>query len=223
MKCPNCGKEIAEGSNFCNFCGKNFSEEKQPKKNSKQFKTFLLILLAVFCVYSISEYRKKKNIEEYYNTHKVTIPQFQETPDNPSESNNSSDNPTRDNSQALTICPICGGTGVHEIIPGDIMAPCCHGNKKCTQEEADMHLQFRQQAEELVTGGKSSSPSGRRSGRSAYEIKRDLDKAYKMLDDMENQYRDCRSRTLAAQYPSMIAKQRERIQRLEDELRHASN
>ena len=31
MKCPNCGKEIANDSNFCEYCGKRIFEKRSYK------------------------------------------------------------------------------------------------------------------------------------------------------------------------------------------------
>ena len=112
------------------------------------------------------------------------------------------------------ICPMCGGTGTFEYIPGDIMTPreqCvgCNGTGMCTEEQARNIQGFM-------------TPTHQSTGRSAQEIQYDLNKAYDLLADMERQYENCSSVTIAAQYPSMIQQQRERIQRFEEELRHAS-
>ena len=114
----------------------------------------------------------------------------------------------------LVICPMCGGSGIFEYMPGDIMAPreiCagCNGTGMCTEEQARNIQGFM-------------APTHQSTGRSAQEIQYDLNKAYDLLADMERQYENCSSVTIAAQYPSMIQQQRERIQRLEEELRHAS-
>jgi len=136
----------------------------------------------------------------------------------------------------MVICPMCNGTGVFEYMPGDIFAPreqcaCCNGTGLCTEEMAEQNREAKRKAEEFLrewNGNTSvdintiSYPTSSGRGRSAYEIQRDIEKAYRLLDDMERQYRECTSHTIAAQYPSMMAKQREFIQRLEDELRHAS-
>lgn len=132
-------------------------------------------------------------------------------------------------SERYVVCPMCNGTGVFEFIPGDVMAPrqtCagCNGSGRCTEEQAANLRNMQQQAYDAVYGGGNSLPPGGStspSGRSAYEIQMDLDKAYRLLDDMERQYQECTSYTVAAQYPSMIADQRERIRRLEEELQSA--
>ena len=80
----------------------------------------------------------------------------------------------------------------------------------CTEEQANNIQSFM-------------NPSVQRTGRSAQEIQYDLHKAYRLLADMERQYQECSSVTIAVQYPSMIQKQRERIYRLEAELRNATH
>lgn len=123
-------------------------------------------------------------------------------------------NSGNESSQQMVICPMCGGSGTFEYMPGDIFAPreqCagCNGTGMCTEEQANNIQSFM-------------NPSVQRTGRSAQEIQYDLNKAYDHLADMERQYENCSSVTLKAQYPSMIQQQRERIQRLEEELRYAS-
>lgn len=66
-----------------------------------------------------------------------------------------------------------------------------------------------------------SSP--KQPGRSAQEIRWELDKAYQNLADMQRQYEECTSKTMATQYPSMIARQQDLIRRLEEELRNATH
>jgi hypothetical protein len=109
---------------------------------------------------------------------------------------------------------MCGGSGIFEYIPGDVIAPreqCagCNGTGWCTEEQAQNIQSFM-------------NPTPKTTGRNAQEIQYDLNKAYDLLADMERQYENCSSVTIATQYPSMIQQQRERIQRLEEELRYAS-
>ena len=50
MKCPSCGKEIADDSKFCEFCGKRVNVRTADEKGSKKKKIFFFSLLAVFLV-----------------------------------------------------------------------------------------------------------------------------------------------------------------------------
>ena len=125
----------------------------------------------------------------------------------------------------MVTCPMCGGSGVFCLMPDDIFAPrttcsACNGSGMCTEEQAINIQDAIDQANSFMNGGGMGIP--RQSRRSVYEIQCDLDKAYSLLADMECQYQDCSSVTIAAQYPSMIQNQRERIKRLEEELRNAS-
>ena len=57
--------------------------------------------------------------------------------------------------------------------------------------------------------------------RSVNEIEYDLQKAYDLLESMKNDYNNCSSGVLKAQYPSRIEQQKARIAQLEAELRNA--
>ncbi|MCR4665375.1 MAG: hypothetical protein K5660_08430 [Paludibacteraceae bacterium] len=142
-------------------------------------------------------------------------------------SNSGTQRENRYRDQQLVVCPMCGGDGVFEYMPGDVMAPrvqCsgCNGSGQCTVEQAEVIIEAYEQVQNMLNpGGGYTAPEHKR-GRSIYEIQRDIDKAYKLLHDMEYNYEHCSSMVTAAQYPGMIRDQRERIQRLEDELRRAS-
>lgn len=134
-------------------------------------------------------------------------------------------NGRRQQNQMVT-CPMCGGTGVFCLMADDVFAPrstCsgCNGTGMCTAEQANNIRGAINQANSFMNDNGISTPT--RSGRTAYEIQRDLDKAYRLLADMERQYQECSSVTIAAQYPAMIQNQRERICRLEEELRNATH
>ncbi len=131
---------------------------------------------------------------------------------------------TSNHNQVVT-CPMCGGSGMFCLMPDDIFAPrstcsACNGSGMCTAEQADNIRDAISQANSFINNDEINTPQ--RSGRSAYEIQRDLDKAYQLLADMERQYNECSSVTVAAQYPSMIQNQRNRIWQLEQELRNAN-
>lgn len=107
----------------------------------------------------------------------------------------------------MVTCPMCGGTGIFCLMPDDLFAPrstcsACNGTGMCTAEQANNIREAIHQTNSFMNGNGMDTPHC--SGRSAYEIRRDLDKAYRLLDDMERQYRECSSVTIAAQYPSMI-------------------
>lgn len=65
MKCPKCGKEIANDSNFCEFCGTQVRKIRKPKRApwivlSIVFSVFALLFFFVAFV----EYKGKKDIRE---------------------------------------------------------------------------------------------------------------------------------------------------------------
>lgn len=127
-----------------------------------------------------------------------------------------------DNDEQMYACPMCGGTGIFEVMPGDVMAPkqiCqgCGGNKFVTAEQAQNIMEAKRQVDALM--GRSNDTGG--GGRSAYEIEYDLKKAYDLLNGMEYDYQHCSSGVMKAQYPSMIADQKALIRQLENELRNA--
>lgn len=58
-------------------------------------------------------------------------------------------------------CPMCGGTGVFDFMPGDVMAPkqtCtgCGGNGIVTAETAQQIMETKRQADAMMGGGNSS-------------------------------------------------------------------
>lgn len=130
--------------------------------------------------------------------------------------------------QQIVQCPMCGGTGIFDYMPGDVFAPkvecpSCQGHGVCDIKRAQEAIQAKAQAEALMGGGGYGGgyDGNYSSGRSAYEIEYGLRKAYDLLQSMEEDYRNCTSGVIAAQYPSMIANQKERIRQLEAELRNA--
>ena len=166
--------------------------------------------------------------ESYYDSYFKTSSTHQSTDDEYDYSYDADDDePDYGHSHDVryVTCPMCNGTGVFELSPGDMMSPrmtCsgCNGTGTCTEEQTAGIREMQRRANEAVYGNSSGSSSSR-SGRSAYEIQRDLEKAYANLHDMERQYRHCSSGVAASQYPSMIANQRDLIRRLEEELMNA--
>lgn len=130
------------------------------------------------------------------------------------------------NQQGLYVqCPMCGGTGIFDYMPGDIMAPkvkceACSGTGQCDAETAG-HLQQMFNDINIMFDGGCGNYGGYGSVRSASEIEYDLQKAYDLLESMKNDYNNCSSGVLKAQYPSMIEQQEARIAQLEAELRNA--
>lgn len=125
----------------------------------------------------------------------------------------------------IVSCPMCGGTGIFDYMPGDIMAPkvkceACNGTGQCDAEAASQLQQMFDDINIMIDGG-CGNGRGYGSGRSVNEIEYDLQKAYGLLESMKNDYNNCSSGVLKAQYPSMIEQQEARIAQLEAELRNA--
>lgn len=53
MKCPNCGEEVAEGSNFCEYCGTRVSPKGGKGGKSKKAVTIVAVLLALAVVVTV--------------------------------------------------------------------------------------------------------------------------------------------------------------------------
>ena len=130
------------------------------------------------------------------------------------------------NQQGLYVqCPMCGGTGIFDYMPGDIMAPkvkceACSGTGQCDAGTAGQIQQMFNDINIMIDEG-YDNVEGYISGRSASEIEYDLQKAYDLLESMRNDYINCSSGVLKAQYPSMIEQQEAKIAQLEAELRNA--
>lgn len=121
-------------------------------------------------------------------------------------------------------CPMCGGTGVFELMPGDVMAPkqtCtgCGGNGIVTTETAQQIMEMKGQVDAMMGGGSSSNGGG---GKSVSDIQYELKKAYETLEGMEYDRDMCTSVTLRPQYDRMISEQKQRIAELERQLSVAS-
>lgn len=127
----------------------------------------------------------------------------------------------------LVSCPMCNGTGIFDFMPGDVMAPkqtcgACNGSGMCDVNTAQQVMQAKEQIEAMMGGGEGvGAYSSGGSGREAYQIEYDLKKAYELLEGMQQDYENCTSGVIRAQYPRMIAEQKERIRQLEAELRNA--
>lgn len=121
-------------------------------------------------------------------------------------------------------CPMCGGTGVFELMPGDVMAPkqtCtgCGGNGIVTAETAQQIMEMKGQVDAMMGVGSSSNDGG---GKSVSDIQYELKKAYETLEGMEYDREMCTSVTLRPQYDRMIIEQKQRIAELERQLSEAS-
>lgn len=127
----------------------------------------------------------------------------------------------------LVACPMCNGTGIFDFMPGDVMAPkqtcgACNGNGVCDVNTAQQVMQAKAQVDAMMGGsGSAGGYSSGGSGRAAYQIEYELNKAYELLEGMQHDYENCSSGVIRAQYPRMIAEQKERIRQLEAELRNA--
>lgn len=115
------------------------------------------------------------------------------------------------------ICQMCGGSGMMLYFDGTPMTCIgCNGRGGVTQEE------LQQIAEEMFNkGGNTSAGYSQGSGREAYLIEYELNKAYELLESMEEAYANSEGAVVRSQYPRMIADQKERIRQLEAELRNA--
>lgn len=127
----------------------------------------------------------------------------------------------------MVTCPMCNGTGVFDFMPGDMMAPkqtcgACNGSGMCDANTAQQVRQAQAQIDAMMRGGGSVDgyKSGG-SGRDAYQIEYELNKAYELLESMEEGYANSDGVVVRSQYPRMIADQKERIRQLEAELRNA--
>lgn len=92
-----------------------------------------------------------------------------------------------ENSQHVQ-CPMCGGTGVFDYMPGDVMAPkqtCtgCGGNGTVTEETAQQIMEAKRQADAMMGGNGSSYGSD--GGKNISDIQYELNKAYETLEGME--------------------------------------
>ena len=116
-------------------------------------------------------------------------------------------------------CPMCGGTGVFELMPGDVMAPkqtCtgCGGNGIVTAETAQQIMEMKGQVDAMMGGGGEE--------KSVSELQYELKKAYESLEGMVYDRDMCTSVTLRPQYDRMISEQKQRIAELERQLSVAS-
>lgn len=128
----------------------------------------------------------------------------------------------------MVTCPMCNGTGIFDFMPGDVMAPkqtCtgCDGQGVCDASTARTIMQAKKDADVLMgveSGGYDTYDSGG-SGRDADQIQYELNKAYELLESMEEAYANSDGIVVNSQYPQMIASQKERIRQLEEELMYA--
>ena len=147
---------------------------------------------------------------------------FDEFPTAESEDNNYGEEEAQ-----LVTCPMCNGTGIFDFMPGDVMAPkqtcgACNGSGVCDINTAQQVMQAKAQIDAMMGGLDGSSEYGSGgSGRDAYQIEYELNKAYELLESMEEAYANSDGVVVRSQYPRMIVEQKERIRQLEAELRNA--
>jgi hypothetical protein len=143
-----------------------------------------------------------------------------------STSESEEDDYSEEETQMVT-CPMCNGTGIFDFMPGDMMAPkqtcgACNGTGACDVNTAQQVKQAKAQIDAMLRGGGDTGGySSGGSGRAAYQIEYELNKAYELLESMEEAYANSEGVVVRAQYPRMIADQKERIRQLEAELRNA--
>lgn len=82
-------------------------------------------------------------------------------------------------------------------------------------------MQPKAQIDAMMGGGSAEGYSSGGSGRDAYQIEYELNKAYELLKSMEEAYTNSDGIVVRLQYLQMIAEQKERIRQLEAELRNA--
>lgn len=136
---------------------------------------------------------------------------------NQNDEQESTDYDSNQGSARQVQCPMCGGTGVFELMPGDVMAPkqtCtgCGGNGIVTAETAQQIMEAKRQVDAMMGGG----------GKSVSDLQYELKKAYETLEGMEYDREMCTSVTLRPQYDRMIIEQKQRIAELEQQIREAS-
>lgn len=133
---------------------------------------------------------------------------------------------TQASATQMVRCPMCGGTGIFEFMPGDVVAPretCigCNGSGTVTPEVARELVNGKAQVDAMMGGGGSSNGTGG-SGKSAAQLELELKKACETLAGMEYNRDMCSSVTLRAQYDRMIAEQKQRIEELRTQYYKAS-
>lgn len=178
-------------------------------KSILTFFTVLSLILLTACGNSSKSDLKEKNPFGEYSTSE-------------SEENDYGEEETQ-----MVTCPMCNGTGIFDFMPGDMMAPkqtcgACNGSGMCDANTAQQVRQAQAQIDAMMGGGGSADGyNSGGSGRDAYQIEYELNKAHELLEGMEQDYENCTSGVIRAQYPRMIADQKERIRQLEAELRNA--
>ena len=125
----------------------------------------------------------------------------------------------------MVTCPMCNGTGIFDFIPSDVMAPkqtcsACNGNGVCDVNTAQQAMQAKAQVDAMMGGGSIGGYRSSGSERDAYQIEYELNKAYELLESMEEAYVSSDGVVVRSQYPHMIADQKECIRQLEAELRN---
>ena len=65
MKCPNCGKEIANDSQFCEFCGAKINLITIEEKRPKNYKPLWVSLIVIICAsaFGIVAYNQYENVQ----------------------------------------------------------------------------------------------------------------------------------------------------------------
>ena len=113
------------------------------------------------------------------------------------------------------FCPVCGGTGIIEYMPGDLLAPrypcrTCDGSKFVEVGYGNLDGAFPVPAINPQSIPQKTRPR--------YVIEQDLREARERLADMYIDRENCTSVVLKPTYNSLIRNQEEYINRLEAEL-----
>ena len=121
-----------------------------------------------------------------------------------------------DDSESLqqVLCPMCGGTGVFDVMAPKQTCTGCGGNGIVTAETAQQIMEAKRQADVMMGGGGEE--------KSVSELQYELKKAYESLEGMVYDRDMCTSVTLRPQYDHMIIEQKQRIAELERQLSEAS-
>ena len=80
-------------------------------------------------------------------------------------SEDASDSKSSNESESLIRCPLCGGDGIYEYMPGDIFAPkekcaTCNGTGYVDAKKARKDLQLRTDINNWLNGGNNTSNGG---------------------------------------------------------------
>lgn len=160
-------------------------------------KKLFIVIVSSFMLISCGESSRSSNFTPSESSYSTDGSGYEST-DNTNEEDN------QPVSQMVT-CPMCGGSGVFEFMPDDLMAPrttCtgCNGSGSVTPDVANEIINSKNQADVMMGTGSNNG-----STKSASQLELEIKKAYETLADV----------TLRPQYDRMIADQKQWIAKLE--------